>query len=37
MGDPSGLIDNGLRQVIKGLSPRNSGRFYNYDVSEIPW
>jgi NAD(P)-dependent dehydrogenase (short-subunit alcohol dehydrogenase family) len=42
MGGPSGLIDapesvNGLRQVIESLNPENSGRFYNYDGSEIPW
>ena len=42
MGGPNGLIDapesvNGLRQVIKGLNLKNSGRFYNYDGSEIPW
>ena len=42
MGGPNGLIDapesvNGLRQVIKGVNLKNSGRFYNYDGSEIPW
>ena len=42
MGGPNGLIDapqsvNGLRQVINGLNLKNSGRFYNYDGSEIPW
>jgi NAD(P)-dependent dehydrogenase (short-subunit alcohol dehydrogenase family) len=42
MGGPSGLIDapesvNGLRQVIEGLNLKKSGRFYNYDGSEIPW
>ena len=42
MGGPNGLIDapesvNGLRQVIEGLNLKNSGRFYNYDGSEIPW
>ena len=42
MGGPNGLIDapesvNGLRQVIKSLNLINSGRFYNYDGSEIPW
>ncbi len=42
MGGPSGLIDapesvSGLRQVIAGLSMRTTGRFYNYDGSEIPW
>ncbi|NQU57553.1 MAG: SDR family oxidoreductase [Rhodospirillales bacterium] len=42
MGGPSGLIDapdsvSGLRQVIEGLSMATTGRFYNYDGSEIPW
>ncbi len=42
MGGPSGLIDapesvSGLRQVIADLSMRTTGRFYNYDGSEIPW
>ena len=42
MGGPNGLIDasesvNGLRQVIESLNLENSGRFYNYDGSEIPW
>ncbi len=42
MGGPNGLIDapesvNGLRRVIKALNLENSGRFYNYDGSEIPW
>ena len=42
MGGPNGLIDapesvHGLRQVINGLNLTNSGRFYNYDGSEIPW
>lgn len=42
MGGPSGLINasesvSGLRQVIADLSMSNTGRFYNYDGSEIPW
>lgn len=42
MGGPSGLIDApesvaGLRQVIENLSLENTGRFYNYDGTEIPW
>lgn len=42
MGGPSGLIDapesvSGLRRVIEGLSLETTGRFYNYDGSEIPW
>ncbi len=27
----------GLRQVIEGLSAKQSGRFLNYDGEEIPW
>ncbi len=27
----------GLRQVIEGLSAKQSGRFLNYDGDEIPW
>lgn len=42
MGGPSGLIDadesvTGMRRVIDGLSMDVTGRFYNYDGSEIPW
>ena len=42
MGGPNALIDapesvSGLRQVIKGLNLKNSGCFFNYDGSEIPW
>ena len=42
MGGPNGLIDApesvyGLRQVIANLNLQNSGRFYNYDGSEIAW
>jgi NAD(P)-dependent dehydrogenase (short-subunit alcohol dehydrogenase family) len=28
---------HGLREAIEGLSPADSGRFLNYDGSEIPW
>lgn len=28
---------SGMRAVIAGLSPDQSGRFWNYDGSEIPW
>jgi hypothetical protein len=27
----------GMRRVIASLKPRDSGRFMNYDGSEIPW
>ena len=27
----------GLRRVIAGLKPADSGRFLSYDGSEIPW
>lgn len=42
MGGPSGLIGvedsvTGLRRVIDNLNLQTSGRFYNYDGSEIPW
>ena len=42
MGGPSGLIDvfesvSGLRKVIERLNLENSGRFYNFDGSEINW
>ncbi len=42
MGGPGGLIDapesvSGLRRVIDELSLENSGRFSNYDGTEIPW
>ena len=42
MGGPSALIDasesvSGLRKVIDDLTLQNSGRFYNYDGSEINW
>ena len=42
MGGPNALIDTktsvkGLIEVIDNLAPKNSGRFYNYDGSPIPW
>lgn len=42
MGGPGADIDapqsvSGLRQVIAGLNPGDSGKFFNYDGSEIPW
>lgn len=42
MGGPSGLIDvlesvTGLRKVITGLSINDTGKFFNYDGSLIPW
>jgi len=42
MGGPGGLIDipesvTGMRRVIDDLSLQNSGRFMNYDGTEIPW
>jgi len=27
----------GMRRVIEGLGPEQSGRFFGYDGSEIPW
>ena len=27
----------GLRKVIEGLTPRDSGRFLSHDGTEIPW
>lgn len=27
----------GMRQIIEGFQPSDSGRFYRYDGSEIPW
>jgi hypothetical protein len=26
-----------IRRVIAGLKPADSGRFFNYDGSSIPW
>ena len=42
MGGPNALIDTktsvkGMAEVIDNLAPKNSGRFYNYDGSPIPW
>lgn len=42
MGGPNGLIDvqtsvSGMMGVIDGLGPENSGEFFNYDGSLIPW
>ncbi|MDC9719866.1 MAG: SDR family oxidoreductase [Gammaproteobacteria bacterium] len=42
MGGPNGLIDtstsvNGLRQVLKKVTTKDSGHFFNYDGTEIPW
>jgi NAD(P)-dependent dehydrogenase (short-subunit alcohol dehydrogenase family) len=42
MGGPDASIDapvsvSGLRQVIAGLKPGDSGKFFNYDGDEIPW
>ena len=42
MGGPNALIDTktsvkGMAEVIDNLVLKNSGRFYNYDGSLIPW
>jgi NAD(P)-dependent dehydrogenase (short-subunit alcohol dehydrogenase family) len=42
MGGPNALINTktsvkGMAEVIESLVPKNSGRFYNYDGSSIPW
>ena len=42
MGGPNGLIDApesvaGLTKVIDDLGPSNTGNFFNYDGSIIPW
>ena len=42
MGGPNALIDTnisvkGMAEVIDSLVLKNSGRFYNYDGSLIPW
>lgn len=42
MGGPSALIDtqtsvSGMISVIDGLSVADSGKFFNYDGSPIPW
>ena len=42
MGGPNALIDTktsvkGMAEVVDSLVLKNSGRFYNYDGSSIPW
>jgi NAD(P)-dependent dehydrogenase (short-subunit alcohol dehydrogenase family) len=42
MGGPSATLTPaesiaGLRRVVEGLTPAQSGRFFNYDGAEIPW
>ena len=42
MGGPRALIDAetsvaGMRAVIEGAGPKDSGRFFNYDGAEVPW
>lgn len=42
MGGPSASIDvttsaGGMREVMAGVGPAESGRFYNYDGSRIDW
>lgn len=42
MGGPSAPIEpgesvSGMRRVIDGLGPDQSGRFFAYDGSELPW
>ena len=42
MGGPNALIDTktsvkGMAEVIDNLASKNSGKFYNYDGSPIPW
>jgi NAD(P)-dependent dehydrogenase (short-subunit alcohol dehydrogenase family) len=42
MGGPNAAITPeqsvaGMRAVIEGLTPADTGRFLNYDGSEIPW
>ena len=42
MGGPNALIDTktsvkGMIKVIDNLTPKNTGKFYNYDGSSIPW
>ena len=42
MGGPNGLIDtsasvSGMTEVIDSLSQSDSGCFFNYDGSKIPW
>lgn len=42
MGGPNGLIDtntsaSGLRHVLEHLETADSGHFFNYDGTQIPW
>ena len=42
MGGPSGLVDtktsvSGMRAIIDHADADHSGRFFNYDGSELPW
>lgn len=42
MGGPSAPLDAatavaGMKRVLDGLAPRDSGRFLHYDGSEVPW
>jgi NAD(P)-dependent dehydrogenase (short-subunit alcohol dehydrogenase family) len=42
MGGPNAMISaeqsvSGIRQVISGLSPADSGKFFGYDGQVIPW
>ena len=42
MGGPGALIDAetsvaGMRAVIEGAGPKDSGRFFAYDGAEVPW
>ncbi|MCB9947683.1 MAG: SDR family oxidoreductase [Rhodospirillaceae bacterium] len=42
MGGPNALIEprqsvQGMRRVIEAATPATTGRFYNYDGTEIPW
>ncbi len=42
MGGPSALIDaetsvGGMRAVIEGAGPKDTGRFFNYEGAEVPW
>jgi NAD(P)-dependent dehydrogenase (short-subunit alcohol dehydrogenase family) len=42
MGGPNAMISaeqsvSGIRQVISGLSPDDSGKFFGYDGQAIPW
>jgi NAD(P)-dependent dehydrogenase (short-subunit alcohol dehydrogenase family) len=42
MGGPNAMISaeqsvSGMRQVISGLSPTDSGKFFGYDGQVIPW